>query len=239
MLNLALGENFKNAATFLSFHSTAVQSVLKVSAVAGINQIIKVTAFQCPCIMEADLKLTCNSSLRSFCPRRDKAEYSYLFIFGPAVILFMLGFMVNEEMWRNVTGCCSCSAKNIHFSNTRNYGSLSNQSNPCTSNALSPSEENNTVWKKQKNCPSALRISGFAFIAPLSWILLCFIDGEYLACALTSLPYSFKPNQTCENTIIVSRINSYTFTRNIKICHLYIRFVQTRNPKPKRWWQNI
>ena len=51
MVNEAFGEGFKHATTFLSAHSTAVQRVLTVAMVAGINQLIEVAAFECPCIM--------------------------------------------------------------------------------------------------------------------------------------------------------------------------------------------
>ena len=223
MVNQALGEGFKHAATFLSSNSTAVQSVLTVGAVAGINQLIEVAAFECPCIMEADLNLTCESYLSSFCPLRDKALYSYLFVFGPASILFLLGFMVNKKFWKKITGCRCSSAKKICccIKKKRRYASREGESNPGTSNAASPNEEKSTIWKKLKNCDcSIFSTLGYALIAPMSWILLSLIDGEYLACGLTSLPYSFGPEEACQNTTNVSTADSYNPPINVKICHM-------------------
>ena len=229
MVNQASGEVFKHAANFLSSHSTAVQSVLTVAAVAGINQLIEVAAFECPCIMEADLNLTCESYLSSFCPLRDKATYSYLFVFGPASILLFLGFMLNKKFWRTITGCCCSSANNICccIKKKKRYAPRADQGNPETSNAASPNEKKTAIWKKLKVCVySVFSTLGFASIAPLSWILLSLIDGEYLACGLTSLPYSFGPEQTCQNTTNVSTADSYTRT-------ITSNFVETRRPKPK------
>ena len=218
MVNQALGEGFKLAATFLSSHLTTVQKVLTVAAVAGINQLIQAAAFECPCIMEADLKLTCKSNLN--CPVREKTIYCCLLAFGPATILLLLGFMVNEKFRRYITGCCCSSEKNICccIEKERRDPPRADQGNPETSNAESPSEENNIVRKRLKIC--VLSIPCFAIIGPLSWIILSLIDGEYLACGLTSLPYSFGHEQTCQNTTNVSRANSYTRTINVKICHM-------------------
>ena len=171
MVNSALSNGFKEASTFLSSHSTAIQSVVTVGAVAGINQIIEVAAFKCPCIMEAELNLTCESYQSSFCPTRDKAMYSYLFAFGPAVILLLIGFMVNVKFWKKITGLYHSTAS-----------------------------EN----KLQVFVCSFLSSFGFALIAPLSWIVFSLIDGEFFACAVTTLPYYFGPGQECQNTTNVS-----------------------------------
>ena len=234
MVNPALAGTVKSAATCLSSYSVAAQVILAVSAVAGINQIIEVASFKCPCVMEVDLNLTCKSH-GNFCPTANKAIYSYLFIFGPAAILFILSFMVNKIFLRKITGCCPAKDESLCFSFVEDKGENAAHKKQNNSGNQDREPLNGQMQKKKSNkkiksfffssvvnpfsSSCIFRILCFAFIAPFSWIILSLIDGEYLACALTSLPYSFRPGQACQNTTNVST-EGYQTTR---FCIVYLK----------------
>ena len=132
MIHLALGAGFKHAVTFLSPHSAIIQCVLTVAMVAGMNKLIKVAAFECPCVMEADLNLTYYSHLKWNCPVSYKAIYSSMFIFGPAAVLLFLGVIINTNCWRKTTvcyrakcECCSLPTAGVAQMSTKGNSSLS------------------------------------------------------------------------------------------------------------------
>ena len=103
-----------------------------------------------------------------------------------------------------MTGFCFEYCRNENVANVR-------QGDPSTSQdhnsrlIIVSSKSKITKTQKFKFCFCAVcSTMGFALVAPLSWIVLSLLDGEYLACALIILPYSFGPNQSCQNTANVS-----------------------------------
>ena len=75
------------------------------SLTIGVDEIFKVTAFECLCVSKSDLAIPCTAALNSF-PRRDKELYAYLFIFIPSFILLMAGLSFNQIVWKEITSCC-------------------------------------------------------------------------------------------------------------------------------------
>ena len=113
------------------------------------------------------------SSATFFCPTRDRYLYGSMFLFGPAVLLLFLGFSVNWRFWKEITGC-------------------------FRSQKSSSEKETNRKRLFFKFC----KAFGFVMITPLTWIILSLLDGDYLACALTALPYSFSEGQNCETPLV-------------------------------------
>ena len=185
-------ENIKET---LSQHKAAFEGILVTAIVIGINQIVDAESFECPCLEEEDLNVACKSSF-SNCPVRDRAAYGWLFIFAPAAILLCLGFAVNLSIWKQITGCCSNTERKKNWK--RIYG--------------------NRFGGLRIRCRSICSSLGIALIGPLTWIVLSLIDGDFLACALTVLPYTFKndtnPPQSCATTTVSlgkRRTNSIDF----------------------------
>ena len=168
-----------------SKHKSAFEGILAASVVIGVNQIVDEVAFECPCIMEEDLSVPCDSLLSSFCPARDKASYGYMFIFGPAAILLFLGFAINVPFWKQITGCCRLEEKK---------------------NGSNPQQQEETERRCRISVRSICNSLGFALIGFSTWIVLSFIDGDYFACAVTPLPYKFTviPFQNCSTPIVSS-----------------------------------
>ena len=176
---------FGKTSEIFSKHKSAFEGIVAASVVIGVNQIVDEVAFECPCVMEEDLSVPCDSLLSSFCLTRDKAAYGYMFIFGPAVTLLFLGFAISVPFWKQITGCCRLEKTN--------KGNNSQQ-------------QEERVRKCRISLRSVCNTFGFALVGFCTWIVLSFIDGDYFACAVTPLPYKFTviPFQNC-STPIVSR----------------------------------
>ena len=97
-----------------------------------------------------------------------RQEYAALFMSMPIIILLVVGVAFNLKVWKLITGCC----------NTKTCGDKGCYSCFC--------------------CKNFFKILGFALVAPIVWLVLTLIDGDYLACATTSIAYLDFENIPCK-----------------------------------------
>uniref|UniRef100_A0A8C8VJX5 Uncharacterized protein n=1 Tax=Pelusios castaneus TaxID=367368 RepID=A0A8C8VJX5_9SAUR len=116
------------------------QKVLGYSAVslltAGSERIFSVVVFQCPC----------NSW---------NMVYGSVFLLVPALILFLLGFLLNPRTWRLFTGCCTT-------------GSWC-----CCTNRRRCWRYARVLWL----------LMGSGAVAPLTWIAMALLGANFYECA--------------------------------------------------------
>ena len=113
----------------LGEYENTIQGIIVALVTVGIDEIIEIAAFKCPCVAESDLAIPCTAALNS-CPRRDKELYAYLFILVPSFILLMAGLSFNQIVWKETTSCCrnynpGCKAKCTSFSKIFGFALIS------------------------------------------------------------------------------------------------------------------
>ena len=183
----SLTQVFKGIHGKISSHTTAITGIVSTGIVTGINQLVEFAAFKCPCVKDKSYGPN-KSLLASFrIITLSNQEYGYLFIFAPAVLLLFLGFAVNSDFWNKVTACCRKVKKDEL--------AYWQQSTCCIRIKL-------RLRNRYRFVGLFLNALGIASIVPMTWVLLSFIDGDFYACAATSLPYDFSPGQTCETPTV-------------------------------------
>ena len=189
---------FQGLSKTISSHSGAIQGILSAGIVAGINQLVEFAAFECPCVMEKAQNATAldcpcavdgnrnttNCSIQNAaCSTQDRSgiySYGLLYIFVPAAMLFLFGFVANEKFCRRSTGCFRTKKSGVKR-NIKGFG-----------NAF-----------------------GSSTVPFVTWVVLSLIDGDYLACSLTTFPYEFSEGQTCKTPTVrlfeISGVIRYSF----------------------------
>ena len=102
--------------------------------------------------------------------------YGVAYLVAPAIILFLVGISLSVDIWKWLTGCCTRFCRGC--CDSENEKSCSRQH--CTAALL--------FWT---------RVVAVALLAPAVWLSVSLLDGDAMACALTSSPYTFSESQTC------------------------------------------
>ncbi|CAL8287270.1 unnamed protein product [Merluccius merluccius] len=135
----------------------AVLSILKQQSTglialttAGGEKLLSAAVFHCPC------------SSWSF-------SYGVVFLLAPALVLLVLGYLLNRKTWRLMTGVCL-------------------KSSACH-------------WRKlvARGVVFA-QVTATASVAPLTWVAVALLKGDYFVCAATGANVTFLRNHLCDVT---------------------------------------
>ena len=109
------------------------------------------------------------SVYRCPCEHILRKQYAIPFLVTPVFLLLVAGIVFNQKARKQFVQCCwsSCSNKD--------------QTRACSCLRFG----------------EYLNIFGFASIAPSVWIVLILLDGDYVACAFSTVAYGNLPNETC------------------------------------------
>ncbi|XP_070542181.1 calcium homeostasis modulator protein 5-like [Ptychodera flava] len=121
---------------------TAIQNLIIVLLVFGGKEFFEVAIFNCPC----------DPVRREF--------YSWMFIVGPAITLYVLGVLVNNKTWRIVTGCYQASNGCVEFCKPRKV---------CSG-----------------GCFGLFEVSFQALVGSFAWLVLAFMNSIFYACAVSN-----------------------------------------------------
>lgn len=128
--------------------------------IIGIEQIFKVAAYKCPCLVDGGKGQALGNRV-----------YGLVFLLVPALVLFVLGFALSPTTWRLLTGIWKREKKK----NTRKHEEKHKKGQKNTRKLL---------------CCTLLIIMMRSCVAPISWICIALLDGHYYACAMVKTPYS-------------------------------------------------
>ncbi|NWV25667.1 CAHM6 protein, partial [Origma solitaria] len=129
-------QRLAKALDFYIRHQAIVHYSIVSLLTAGSEQIFSSVVFKCPCNSENML-------------------YGSSFILVPALVLLLLGYMVNARTWRLLTGSCS-SEKRLQCSS---WGT-------CT-----------------HSCKVLVLVTARASVAPLTWIAVALLGANFYECA--------------------------------------------------------
>ncbi|NWQ76966.1 CAHM6 protein, partial [Columbina picui] len=105
--------------------------------------------------------------------------YGSVFLLVPAIILFLLGFMVNDRTWRLLMGICH-----------RKERCSSSPRKACT-----------------RCCPVLLQVTARAAVAPLTWVAVALFRASFYECAasgnslLNNLVCNEKGGEECQQLL--------------------------------------
>ncbi|XP_076809180.1 calcium homeostasis modulator protein 6-like [Clavelina lepadiformis] len=114
--------------------------------------------------------------------------YGVAYLVAPAIILFLVGISLSVDIWKWLTGCCTRFCRVC--CDSENEKSCSRQH--CTAALL--------FWT---------RVVAVALLAPAVWLSVSLLDGDAMACALTSSPYTFSESQTCADISDLNTTDDY------------------------------
>ena len=141
-------------------HTGTLAKLCIVIATSGIEQLINLAIYKCPCVITTFLSKNCqNVSTYSFaCTKDVNRIYGLAFIVIPALVLFVFSISVSPKFWKIITGRRHKleAFKNSELETTKRL----------------------------------LKIFSQALIAPSTWVCITLLDGRYLACTITPLPYA-------------------------------------------------
>ncbi|XP_077867041.1 calcium homeostasis modulator protein-like [Saccoglossus kowalevskii] len=125
----------------LKYHQTTLQNVaIMLSIIAG-EIVFEIAVFKCPC------------------EQTDRCFYSWMFIIGPAIIMFIFGVTISSTTWRIVSGRCRTPGGTV---------ALCVSCDTCVKSLYALI---NTIIQ--------------AMVAALVWLFIAFMDGSYLACCMS------------------------------------------------------
>ena len=152
-------DHFSKLLKTIREHTGTFSKLFIVLLTTGIEQLISVAVYKCPCEDSTSIDPSCPTTTYSFaCTKELNRWYGLVFIFIPALVLFIFSISASPKFWKIITGRC------------------------YKLEAFKKSELE-TAWTLLKICCKAL-------IAPSTWVCIALLDGRYLACAITPLPYA-------------------------------------------------
>ena len=105
------------------------------------------------------------------CDHGKHKAYGLLFIFGPAFLLWLIGMMAQERLWRLTTGLCF--RKRIRLRSTIE-GPLASIRGQSQVDFERPSKCAKVMYKTRAFCGILGRVMFEALMVPAVWILVCF-----------------------------------------------------------------
>ncbi|XP_078068800.1 calcium homeostasis modulator protein 6-like [Mustelus asterias] len=120
---------------------------------AGGEQLFSVVVFSCPC----------NSW---------NFAYSMVFLFIPALVLFLLGYFISNRTWKLCTGCCI------------------NQARHCPKRILC------------RGIKIFVQITMRALVAPITWISVALLNGTFYECGMSGYYNEHVLKTICNNKSI-------------------------------------
>uniref|UniRef100_A0A2K6F122 Calcium homeostasis modulator family member 6 n=2 Tax=Propithecus coquereli TaxID=379532 RepID=A0A2K6F122_PROCO len=129
-------EKFQAVLDWQLKHHSALGYGLVTLLTAGGERVFSAVVFQCPCTATWNL------------------PYGLVFLLVPALVLFLLGYVLSARTWRLLTGCC-CRAPRAH--------------SRCCSGLRG-------VWV-------CVELTGSALLAPLTWVAVALLGGSFYECA--------------------------------------------------------
>lgn len=119
-------------------HRDALGYGLVTLLTAGGERIFSTAVFQCPC------SATWNQA------------YGLVFLLVPALVLFLLGYVLRARTWRLLTGCCKQGARP--------------SGTGCCNAGL-------------RGAQVCAQLTGAAAVAPLTWVAVALLGGSFYECA--------------------------------------------------------
>ena len=176
---------FGDFAKVVREYSTVIGSSTVVFATVGVEQITAVTIYRCPCVDPSTLATIC-VNFSEFSPSCT----------APLNLAYGLSLILTPALALFLIGIII---------------------NPNTWKTLTGCLQKSPQYKKKSTDLSWTLALVFAraLISPLAWICIALLDGAYLACALTHLPYDVGKEDslymTCE------KVRDYSNQPQLKI----------------------
>ncbi|XP_068933107.1 calcium homeostasis modulator protein 6-like [Petaurus breviceps papuanus] len=150
-------EKFYRLLDLLTRHHRAVGMSILSLLTAGGETIFSNIVFQCPCNSTWNL------------------PYSLSFFICPALVLFLLAYVLSSKVGRLITGCCARDQGDTS-------GSISHKADPGQCSRMS------------KCCQKLIcsRITLDAALAPVTWIAVALLGGIYYECAASATEWASK-----------------------------------------------
>ncbi|KAG9493354.1 calcium homeostasis modulator protein 6-like [Eleutherodactylus coqui] len=145
-------ENFKSlSALAVKYQTVLGYSALSLMAAVG-ESLFSSIVYKCPC----------NSWNHA---------YGLVFLLVPALLFFLLGFMLNTSLWKQVTGCCNSHAFHRGF----------------------------RYWcGKRVHCLYiVLQVTFLSALPPLTWIALALLKVSFYECIMSGLPLDYIKARFC------------------------------------------
>ncbi|XP_073529286.1 calcium homeostasis modulator protein 6-like [Phyllobates terribilis] len=133
------------------------------------------------------------SSIVYKCPCNSWSHtYGLVFLLVPALLLFLLGFMLNIPLWKQVTGCCSTQA----FDRGLRY------------------------WcGKRLICFYIfLQVTFLSSLPPLTWIALALLKVNFYECIVSGLPLDYLKGRFCgSNDVCIKELLLIPCASSVKL----------------------
>lgn len=140
---ISLAVLFTNLQTAFKSQSGTVRNVVMVLLVFGMQAIVSGEGlFKCPVV--------------------NYSAYGWMFIFVPAIFLFLVSLFLNDGFWKVSQGCC-------HYASFRKIG-CKRRYCPC-------------FFPRWGCSKKLLEVLFYSSVASCLWIFWAFLQGEYYACA--------------------------------------------------------
>lgn len=141
---LSLAAVFTNLQTALKSQSGTVRNVVMVLIVFGMQAIVSSEGlFKCPLV--------------------NYSPYGWMFIFAPAVVLFLVSMFLNDGFWKVSQGCC-------HYASFPRVGRRRRVC-PC-------------FFPRWGCSRKLLEVLFYSSVASCLWIFWAFLQGEYYSCSM-------------------------------------------------------
>ncbi|XP_020827283.1 calcium homeostasis modulator protein 6-like [Phascolarctos cinereus] len=150
-------EKFHLLLDVLIKHHKAVTMSFWSLLTAGGQTLFSKIVFQCPC------------------DDRYKMPYSLLFFFAPALVLFLLRYLLSFKVGRVVTGCCTKDQRDT----VEKIYTLDKKS--CKASPETPSKR--VMFCKEVVCG---QVTLTALLAPFIWITMALLEGNYSVCLFSA-----------------------------------------------------
>jgi len=175
----------------LKDYAATIVNIVIILLTTGIEQLTSAAVYRCPCVELSQLDPGCKPNRTDTeCVQRLNLGYGVAFIFAPAFSLFIFSAAANPRLWKLITGYWY---KNSRKGKKQQNGKVQNQQN------LTKNENDEQGRKIRHIIVTYLRILVKSLLSPLTWICIALIEGRYLACAITILPYRIGGDSGFEN----------------------------------------
>ncbi|KAM8792319.1 calcium homeostasis modulator protein 6-like [Rhynchonycteris naso] len=136
-------KKFQKILDLTTKHHHVLSQSLVTLLTAGGEQIFSTVVFQCPCSAKWN------------------KVYGLVFLLVPALVLFLLTYVIRGRTWRLLTGCCARSAG----------------TNPGTCGS------GTCCCRGQSWLPVCAQLCGESALAPLTWVAVALLGGSFYECA--------------------------------------------------------
>jgi len=152
--------------------------------------------------------------------------YGVAFIAAPAIALLLFGMVINPKLWKVLTSCVKQrKAKKLAAkSSPTRQAATSRQEvrlQQCGPGQETPEDEDDDSCRDMTW--AFVKTFAMATIAPITWVAVAFLDGQFYACASTPLPYYLTSTNGTQMSCAEVKIFIFqTYCGHQQCSHLYL-----------------